>query len=87
MNIHAKFLGVSSESFKNKEGEVINYKRLHIFDEDAWEYHKLPIRGEIAERKLSTAEFGDVLEIPVGMRDKKLQDGSTIKELAVVQWD
>jgi len=83
MNIHAKFLGLSSESFKNNEGEIINYKRLHIFDVENWEYYKLPIRGEIAERKLGNAEFGDVLEIPVGQRDTK-KGG---KELAVINWD
>ena len=83
MQIKATFLGISDESFKNKEtGEVINYSRLHVFDQTEWKYYKLPIRNEIASRK-SEIEFGQEVEIPVEMRDKK--DGT--QELAVVHWD
>jgi len=83
MQIKATFLGISDESFKNKEtGEVINYSRLHLFDREEIKYYKLPIRGEVASRK-SEIEFGSEVEIPVEMREKR--DGT--QELAVVHWD
>jgi len=83
MQIHAIFLGISDESFKIKEtGEVINYSRLHLFDQPEFKYYKLPIRGEVAARK-GQIKFGEEVDVPVEMRDKK--DGS--QELAVVHWD
>jgi len=83
MIIKGIFLGISEESFKNKEtGETVQYSRLHVWDANAHEYYKLPIRGEIAERKEDIALYSEV-EIPVGQRDTKTGG----KELAVVQWD
>jgi len=84
MTIKGKVLGVSTESFTNKEtGEKIVYKRLHLWDPIAWEYFKLPIRGEIVDRKLAEIEFGAEIEVPVGQREAK--NGG--KELAVIQWE
>jgi len=83
MIIKGIFLGISAESFKNKEtGETVQYSRLHVFDAHAHEYYKLPIRGDIAERKEDIELYTEV-DIPVSQRDTK----SGGKELAVVQWD
>lgn len=82
MTIKGIFLGISAESFKNKEtGETIAYSRLHIFDPEAMEYYKLPIRGEIADRK-NDIELYSEIEVPVGQREK-----NGVKELAVIRWD
>lgn len=82
MIIKGIFLGISAESFKNKDtGEVVSYSRLHAFDPETFEYYKLPIRGEIADRK-SDIELYSLIEIPVGQRDK-----NGAKELAVINWD
>jgi len=83
MQINATFLGISAESFKNKEtGEIINYSRLHLFDKAEFKYYKLPIRGEIASRKSEIA-FGEEVQIPVEMRT----NSRGTEELAVVHWD
>jgi len=83
MVIKGIFLGISAESFTNKEtGEKVQYSRLHVWDPYAHEYYKLPIRGEIAERKEDIPLYTEI-EIPVGQRDTK----SGGKELAVISWD
>jgi len=83
MIIKGIFLGISAESFKNKEtGETVQYSRLHVFDPAVHEYYKLPIRGDIAERKEDIELYSEV-EIPVGQRDTKTGG----KELAVITWD
>jgi len=85
MEINAIFLGISAESFKNKEtGEIINYSRLHLFDKDQFKYYKLPIRGEIADRKKDEITFGSEVIIPVEMRTNTRTNA---EELAVVHWD
>lgn len=82
MIIKGIFLGISEETFKNKEtGETVNYSRLHVFDQDSFEYFKLPIRGEIAERKQNIELYTEI-EVPVGQREK-----NGVKELAVITWD
>jgi len=79
--LHLTIENPCKESSNKETGETVQYSRLHVFDPNAHEYYKLPIRGEIAERK-TTLELYSEQEIPVGQRDK-----NGVKELAVIQWD
>jgi len=82
MIIKGIFLGISAESFTNKEtGEKVAYSRLHIWEPTTHEYFKLPIRGEIADRKEDIELYSEV-EVPVNQREK-----NGVKELAVIAWD